>query len=823
VALLIAASGAEGADLKAQIRYGFDGVARPEYWSPVTVELSNDGPERRGLLMVTNLDRRLGAAQRRGCTVILPQGSRQRHTLFWQSGWSGVGSGLAPGALFAGYTFREPPVTYVDDAETLIVAVGFAPGTFGYLARVERVRLTQGYQGPAYYRGGPTPGGPSNKGRIVPAHVPPGHLPESAQAYFQADLVILGPIFASDLSPQAKAAILSWVRTGGNLAIVGGADAARLNDPFFQELLPIEGLTASATPMPTALRSLGIAVTEPAAVTVGVPKPGASVTAQESGVSLVVKRRVGLGTVTFLAFDPSQAPVASAAGLEALWLSLLNDRARLYCLQDLVAAHPTHYAPNEIANAMFDAIAGIKEMQAPPLMIVGAFLGLYFLVLIPINHWVLARRNRRELAWVTTPIVVALFFVAAYGLGYSIKGPSLLLNQRTVVQASEGSPEGLGLSLFGIFSPARRDYDIHVGLPGAIITETGYVDYYGPYGGPGGGSFRPGPDSGIVHDEANPWVEGARINMWGMKVFAANGIVDMKGVVRSDVTTSGSDFAGWVENDTRGTLRHAYLDAPGRPLQPAGGPGPIPPIAGSLIPQTYLGDIAPGARIEIGAVQRTVRPPSRWYAQFASNRVYSQAVSALLPPQRQPTEVALVCDIASSPLPVEVGFRCERQEDTLLVVRLPLSWAAGTVRLAPGAYTAVTDRAGRGGSHVQLDGDPDAIYTFTPPAGFANLHVDKITVQCYCLGRGQPPFCDVALYDNRSRAWRNVGALPSGKWEKFGGGMRKVGGRGSPWLTMAQAGRYVARDGTIKVKLTRHTGAQHVQVNALDIGVEGQR
>jgi hypothetical protein len=814
-ALLIAGWGADGADLRGEMRYGFDGVARPEYWSPVTVDLSNAGPERRGVLVVTNLDRRLGPSQRRGCTVVLPQGSRQRHVVFWQSGWPSAASGTAPGALFAGYVVREPPVTYVDDTETLVVAVGFPPGTFGYLARVERVRLTQGFQGAMYYRRGAHPGAPSNKGRIVPAHVPPRHLPESAQAYFQTDLVILGPIFASDLSPQAKAAFLAWVRTGGNLAIVGGADAARLNDPFFQELLPVEGLTASATPIPTALRKMGIAVSEPAAVTVGVPKPAASVMAQESGVPLVVKGRVGLGAVTFVAFDPSRAPLAGAMGLEKLWLSLLDDRARIYSLQDQVARPPSHYQGNMLGSAMYDAVTGLKQVQAPPLIIIGSFLGLYFLVLIPINHWVLARRKRRELAWVTTPIVVALFFAAAYGLGYSLKGPALLLNQRTVMQASEGSPQALGLSLFGIFSPARRDYDIHVGLRDGIVSETGWADYYGRYGGPGGGSFRPGPDSGIVHDEADPWVEGARINMWGMKVFAANGIVDMKGAVRSDITTSGRDISGWIENGTRWTLKRAGVVAPGTP-QSQGGPGPGRPAAGaSILPEAYLGDIAPGAKVDIASARMTAGPPRMWSPSPQDQQIPWLAVASLLPPQRQPTQVALVCDVEPSPAPVEVGLRCQRQERTLLVVRLPLTWAAGRVRLRPGAYSVVSDR-GHTAWPMRLDRDPDIVYTFTPPAGFANLRVDEISIGGALQGQGHaPPYCEVALYDNRSHAWRKVSPAASGA--------RAAGGRGTQWPTVAQAGRYVARDGTIRVRLTRCAGVQRVEVHALDIGVEGER
>ena len=79
--------------------------------------------------------------------------------------------------------------------------------------------------------------------------------------------------------------------TGGNLVITGGADAARLGDPFFQALLPVEGLTASATTIASGLRPYDLTVSEPTPVIVGVPKPGARVVAEEDGVPLVVRER----------------------------------------------------------------------------------------------------------------------------------------------------------------------------------------------------------------------------------------------------------------------------------------------------------------------------------------------------------------------------------------------------------------------------------------------------------------------------------------------------------------------------------------------------
>ncbi|UCH34498.1 MAG: hypothetical protein JSV65_18550 [Armatimonadota bacterium] len=829
--LVMAAFAALAADVETRATYGFDGVARPERWSPVTVELTNRGPEREGLLVLAPGERRFAQAyQRRVASVRLPQGSRQRHTLFW---YDPSGFGVTPVAIFAGRASHEPGVTYVREEQSLLVATGFPPGALGYLSQVERTRLSSG---PAHSGGpyGPYGGGsqPAIKGNIVPAHISPGRLPENPLAYCQVDLLVLGPVFASDLSPGphgAQAAITSWVRTGGNLVITGGADAARLGDPFFQALLPVEGLTASDTTISSGLSAYALSIPESVPVVAGVPKPGARVLAQEGGVPLVVRGRVGSGTVTFLAFDPTQPPVAAAAALEKLWLSFFDDRARLYSLQEV----------SQVRGMFYDGVTSIKEMRAPSLLMVAGFLGLYFLLLIPANHWVLARRRRRELAWVTTPIIVAAFFIGAYAFGYSIKGPRLLVNQRTLMEAGEGSPVALALSNFGVFSPARRAYDIRVGLDQALVTEVSYEDWGNPYGY---GRRGPQPSAGLVHDELEPWVERAQIAMWGMRVYGAEGVVDMGGPVRSDIRMERTRLVGWIENDTKWTLKTPTLVAPGAhtglPLQDIE-PGKrtefdiVVDLTSSAAPSgmsalTAIGS-SPGQRrrLRLRADEATAATRKLASPQAPRRRLQGmeeRAVSALMSPKRLVSQLGLLCHVAPSPIPIDVGRECDYSDQTLLLVHLPLQTASRQVRLPAGSYVATSDTGLPGGGlQAYLASDRDVIYTFEPPPDLAGIRVDGLEVICNLAGDAHgPPLCDVSLYDRSGGAWEKVGAAPAadggaqapraGRW----GGVQQT-------IVVPEPGRFVAEDGTIKVRLVRREDVPGVQVHRVDIIVSGER
>jgi hypothetical protein len=785
LALPLAASTARAADVHIDVHYGFGGVARANCWSPVTVELSNDGPERQGLIVLAPADRRMAAMYpRRGAFIRLPQGSRQRYTLFW--GDLGPG-GVTPVATFSGVTSDEPSVNYLDENQTLMVVAGFPPGALGYLARVERSRLSR--QAARY-----APPQQSAKGTIVPAHVQPRYLPESPLAYFQADLLVLGPLFASDLSPAAQTAITSWARTGGNLVIIGGADAARLSDPFFRNLLPVEGLSPSTVTIRTGLQGYGISTATPAAVTIGVPKPGAEVLAQESGVPLIVRGRVGDGAVTFIAFDPTQPPVASSSGLENLWLPLFNDRTAAY-YSSIIGS----------GAAFYSDVTNIKQVKAPPLLAVVCFLGLYFLLLIPINHLLLARRKRRELAWVTTPIIVALFFVGAYAFGYSIKGPRLLVKQKTILEAGEGAPEALALSTFGVFSPARRAYDIRVGLKGALVGGAEF-NPYNPYGR---GPFGPEASSGLVHDEQDPWIEHAQITMWGMSIYSANGAVDMGGAVRASISAQGLRPVGWIQNNTKWTLKDAHLVA-------AGGVGRL-----------RLGDIGPGEKciIEQRAQPDTApasptRTPSYpyGYGREPTQSLEQTAISQLAPQRLRP-EMGLLCHISPPPVPVDVGQPCEYDSETILLVRLPVALAGGRVRLPPRTYTYQTDMPASGATPA-LDRDPDVVYTFIPPGEVARLQVDSIDI-VYDIGASgaTSPLCDVSMYNYRAQAWEKVGSLQTMVARRG----RFVMPLGNAWVRVTNAARFVARDGKIKIQLRKREGVSAVYIRNLDIIVTVKR
>lgn len=654
-------------DVTMSVHCGFDDFARTGWWSPVTVELTNNGRDRNGQLVLSPLDpTAANLAETRACTVRLPNGSRQRYDLYCDQ----YGSGLPPAAFFPGAKPREAQVRTVSDDDSLVVAIGFTPGALQFLWRTHRVRLwdrnamqTSGMSPGAMrvYRGSSSP---ATAGQVISAHISPRDAPESPLVYYQADLVVLGPMFASDLSSAAQSAIVSWVRTGGNLVITGGADAARLQHPFFRALLPVEGLHSISLAPANALAAYGAPVGQPTALAAGVPVAGAQVLAQQGGVPLIVRARVGAGSVTFLAFDPSEAPLSGWNGQDKLWLSMFDDKSRMYSLRSDLSPAADPWSRSQVSGQLLGNISGLKQLEVPPMSAIIGFLVLYFAALSPINYWVLGHFKRRDLAWLTTPAIVAVFFVGAYGFAYMVKGPQLLIKQATIVEAGEGSSEALAQSFFGVFSPARRSYDIRVGLPGAIITRASTDYRYSA------GMSRRAEDTGVVHDEREPWIERCPVPMWGMRTFSAHGIVNLGGPIRAKLALTGASLvanpspvfhgpvagaakgaapalpiAGWIENDSPQTLRRAML------------------VGRAMTNGIFLGDIAPGQRVYVERVGASRNIAGLSDAAMALSHTAPSSPGAAV-------DLALAATIDRNPVPVTLVRTAAHDAATYVVVKL---------------------------------------------------------------------------------------------------------------------------------------------------------
>jgi len=535
------------------VTVGFDGAAKGFVWTPVVVRMSNTSDEAvEGELSVVQPEGSRPYLAQCTARVSLPAHSKKLyHTYVRLSDFGGTmtvlltrGNGL--------YGMKKINVDPFSKNEKLIVSVG---------GRTSRLNFLNGEQVPTVRRWDSNTGyspGPSEVS-IHAGSLSQNMLPDRPMAYDGVDALVLADLTPSAVDPKALEAIAMWVASGGTLVIPTGADYRRFQGEFYEELLPVSVEGAADLPGISSLAKLGGSPFPAGPVTVAksAVKPGVGrVMAAEAGVPIVAERSYGAGTVIFLAFDHLGPPFRDWYGQTSFWKQILRRPAGTPMAASMAAAMDEEYFSNnrynygyaqqlpELWQGLGSVVAQNPSVRAPSFSSIGLFLLAYLVMLVPVNYFVLRRMRRLELAWVSTPVIVIVFVLGAYGMGYTMKGSELRLCQAMIIEGSSGERYARVVSGASLFSPARRAYDLTISDPHSLsqvvpATETERLP--------------------VAFLDETSRIDRVGMAMWSSRSFESLSGADLGGTLESDLVLEGNRLRGTVTNKTGMALRDCKL------------------------------------------------------------------------------------------------------------------------------------------------------------------------------------------------------------------------------------------------------------------------
>ncbi|MBA3689035.1 MAG: hypothetical protein H0W81_09430 [Chloroflexi bacterium] len=299
------------------------------------------------------------------------------------------------------------------------------------------------------------------RGAGFPEPIPlaPADLPERPEALRGIETIV----WAADSSALTEAqqrSLERWVAAGGQLIVLGGPDW-QTRTAGVDPLLPVEHLASSdGSSVATLVAWAGGEQpqgADPLTAAVGSLRPGAiSLVRDGAGQPLFSTITRGAGRVSFVGIDLATEPFRSWAGAPALWTRLIPDNR---ILEQWGGTVPID---DEVANVMSAAVANLPSLALPPAELLLAVIVGYILLIGPVSYLVLRRLDRRELAWVVAPILALVFSGVSYGIGLSMKGSQIIVNQISVVRSSTDGTAASVSTYAGISSPARETYDLTV-------------------------------------------------------------------------------------------------------------------------------------------------------------------------------------------------------------------------------------------------------------------------------------------------------------------------------------------------------------------------
>ena len=353
-------------------------------------------------------------------------------------------------------TKRTAPLKSVSTGDRLYGIIADQPSVYNVLSELD------------------PPGGNANVANLT-LH----DLPDSAAALDSLNTLILSDVDTGDLIEAQRSALSAWIANGGRLIVTGGPGWQKTSAGL-RESLPLSPASTILLEDLSALKTFADSATSPgsAIVATGDLTPDAQVVLKQAETPLIIRRQHGLGEVVFLGFDPAdlqQVVVAgSAPGSSQSWDGFLEIYRQL--TQPLPNKPGWGYGVQDWYTAV-SAASNIPNLNLPPVSLICGFLGLYMLAIGPINYLVVRKLKRRELAWISVPLLTIGFTAAAFLAGNLLRGNQPVLNRLALVQVWPTSGQARLTGIVGLYAPQRALYEVKADQGLLLHTTTDTTPY----------------------------------------------------------------------------------------------------------------------------------------------------------------------------------------------------------------------------------------------------------------------------------------------------------------------------------------------------------
>jgi hypothetical protein len=385
---------------------------------------------------------------------------------------------------------------------------------------------------------------PSNGSTFI-AQLDIEDIPSQGRALFALDALVFSDVDTGPLTSAQKKTLENWLIQGGKMIVTGGAGwqktAAGLED-----LLPLVPNNSTTLQSLSALQSYSPEEEldpGPVVVATGNTVSDANVLVTQNNLPILITKNIGYGKSLYIAPDPGLDPLRRWDGIEYVYYDYLSTSTD----------HPKWIHGFHNWDSANDAAGTYPDLGLPSTFFICGFLAIYVLAVGPLNYLAVRTLKKRELSWVSIPLLVLSFTCIAFLLGGAIRGNRPQLNRLAIVQVIPGTEFSQVDGLVGVFSPNRATYDLIIADD--FLAHSIPVSY-----GISSGNWN------LFHEGTNTLVPELRIEAGGVRALSVQGTIptpsfasDIKLIIsRNNVVIEGT-----IENTSGFDLEGAAIMYPG--------------------------------------------------------------------------------------------------------------------------------------------------------------------------------------------------------------------------------------------------------------------
>lgn len=524
---------ADAAPVRLAVQPGLSGIYKLGVPTGLTIAISNQGAEFKGLLVVEPVDHmpeRKGPpnqSTRYQKTVKVPARSLVQTTLVVPSEM--VNAGARAVLLVDGAPVAASPVQGTAVGGGFIaLSLGEKPLRGGLSAWLDQ---TFG-------------------GQTAIKFLSPAYLPGDPLELAVADIIIVDDISVTQLNKQQIGLLKNWVSLGGMLLISGGAGCSP-GGPL-ADLSPV----AAAGQQVVAADLGGLQVVKGTMTATTGRLTEGEVLARVNGVILVASRDFGKGRVIYSGI-PLENLTSESAAVWPLVFGQKND-PNGFGMKMSRAQEKRQYNNDMLGHAA----TYLPQLKTPPVPRVAAAWVIYVLVVGPVLYLVLKRYDRRDWMWWMIPACAVITTAVVYFMSPAQRIHAPISQTLAVVEIMDSERAEVNATA-AFVSPYGGTLNVE-GAKGAVIWPSNHY------------SSNRQKSPVIQYDaEAGPRISFPDVEYWSMRQARATAIKNDVGYISGSLFLENGSIKGKIENHTQMNLRDCRILLGGRSIAlnriPAGG------------------------------------------------------------------------------------------------------------------------------------------------------------------------------------------------------------------------------------------------------------
>lgn len=377
------------------------------------------------------------------------------------------------------------------------------------------------------------------------------NFPEEREVLKMFEVMFINNYDTSKLGEKQYTALKNWVLDGGTLIIGTGPNGSKTLNIFKDDFIAgtigdtakisttslYDYETRSRAAEPMELDILKLNINEGEAIL------------KEGDIILGNKIRKGAGTIGIFAFDFGLQPLTAWIGNRDFSTNIIDTLIS----SEVKARWGSKGRLEGEYNMLQYALRNAPELTVPkPSTIIFLFI-LYIIVAAPINYLILKRFDKRELMWLTIPVLSFIFAGIIYFVGFGTRLSEPIANIISIARADENGWVNHKVYA-GIFNPTKRDLKIE--------TEEGM-------------NFKPVASSNFYNDRnsdaqpikidskvmlgAKTGIEFYKTGLWSMNTVVAEMEAPIKGKLDTNLKYSNGKITGTITNNTDYDLGELYV------------------------------------------------------------------------------------------------------------------------------------------------------------------------------------------------------------------------------------------------------------------------